>query len=372
MANPTNRIVHDVVVIGAGQAGLAAGYHLQRRGLDFVILEASARVGDVWRNRYESLLLYSPARDDALPGLPFPDIDARFPTGRQMADYLESYADRFGLPVQTGCVATALRSGSPDGYLVEAGDAIYHARQVIVATGAFQRPWAPPFAEELAPRITQVHAADYRSPGQLPDGPVLVVGVSHSGSDVAFELASSRRTYLSGKSHGQLPVPLDSRRGRLGWPVMKFLARRVLTLRTPIGRKMAHTIRHGGGPLLRYRRQDLLDAGVVWHEARTIGVRDGKPLLDDGQVLDVASVVWCTGYRPAYDWIDLPVVDEGGWPVIDRGAAVAAPGLWFLGVPFLSGFTSMLVLGAGRDAEMVIRQVAERAGRRAGREALTA
>jgi putative flavoprotein involved in K+ transport len=375
MANPTNRIVHDVVVIGAGQAGLAAGYHLQRRGLDFVILEGSERVGDVWRNRYDSLLLYSPAQDDTLPGLPFPDIGARFPTGRQMADYLETYADHFGLPVQPGSRATALRSGLTDGYVVEVGEVgevTYHARQVVVATGAFQRPWVPPFAAELDRRITQIHAADYRSPGQLPDGPVLVVGVSHSGSDIAFELAASRRTYLSGKSHGQLPVPIDSRRSRLSWPVVKFVARHLLTLRTPIGRKMAHAVRHGGGPLLRHRRQELLKAGVVWHEARTVGVRDGKPLLDDGQVLDVASVVWCTGYRPAYGWIDLQVVDEGGWPVIDRGAAVAAPGLWFLGVPFLTGITSMLVLGAGRDAEMVVRQVAERAGREARREAVTA
>lgn len=149
----------------------------------------------------------------------------------------------------------------------------------------------------------------------MPDGPVLVVGVSHSGSDLAFELAASRRTYLSGKSHGQLPVPIDSRRGRLVWP----------------------------------------------------GVRDGMPLLDDGHVLDVASIVWCTGYRPDYGWIDLPVIDEDGWPVIERGAAVAAPGLWFLGVPFLSGITSMLVLGAGRDAEMVVRQVAARVGQPAVR-----
>jgi len=371
MTSPTHPIAHDVVVIGAGQAGLAAGYHLQRRGLDFAILEASARIGDVWRNRYDSLLLYSPARDDALPGLPFPDIGARFPTGRQMADYLETYADRLGLPVQTGSPATSLRGGPTDGYLVEVGGATHHARQVIVATGAFQRPWVAPFAAELDPRIIQVHAADYRNPGQLSDGPVLVVGVSHSGSDVAFELAASRRTYLSGKSHGQLPVPIDSRRGRLVWPVVKFLARHVLTLRTPIGRKMAPLVRHGGGPLLRHRRQELLSAGVVWHQARTVGVRDGKPLLDDGQVLDVASVVWCTGYRPAYGWIDLPVLDEDGWPVIDRGAALAAPGVWFLGVPFLSGITSMLVLGAGHDAEMVVRQVAARVGRPALQEALT-
>ena len=349
-------------MIGAGQAGLAAGYHLQQRGLDFAILEASARVGDVWRDRYDSLLLYSPARDDALPGVAFPEIGARFPSGRQMADYMEAYAGQLALPVRSNTNVTSLRALPAGGYVVETDGATHHAGQVIVATGAFQRPRLPAFAAELDPRIAQVHAADYRNPGQLPDGPVLVVGVGHSGSDLAFELAASRETHLSGRSHGQIPVPLDSRRGRLSWPIMQFLARHVLTLRTPIGRRMATQIRNGGGPLLRHRRQDLLAAGVVWHTARTVGVRDGKPLLEDGLVMDVASVVWCTGFRPDYAWIDLPVTDDDGWPVIQRGSAIAAPGLWFLGVPFLSGFTSMLVLGAGRDAEMVVRQVAARLG----------
>jgi putative flavoprotein involved in K+ transport len=172
-------------------------------------------VGDVWRERYDSLLLYSPARDDALPGLPFPEIGSRFPTARQMADYLETYATRVGLPVRRGARVTALRAEPTGGYRVDAGDATYRSRQVIVASGALQRPWVPPFAAGLDPRIIQVHAADYRNPGQLPDGPVLVVGVSHSGSDIAFELAASRRTYLSGRSHGELPVPIDSRRAQL-------------------------------------------------------------------------------------------------------------------------------------------------------------
>ncbi|MGH2482878.1 MAG: flavin-containing monooxygenase [Candidatus Limnocylindria bacterium] len=363
MTGRSNARAHDVVVIGAGQAGLAAGYHLKQRGLDFVILEASARVGDVWRHRYDSLLLYSPARDDALPGMPFPEIGARFPTGRQMAGYLETYAEHQALPVHTGVRVTALRGTRADTYSVEAGSVMYEADQVIVATGAFQRPYVPAFAAHLDPSIRQLHADDYRNPGQLTAGPVLVVGVSHSGSDVAFELAATRRTYLSGRGHGQLPFPIDSRRARVGWPVVKFVARNVLTLRTPIGRKMAPFVRLGGGPLLRHRRQELLGAGVIWSKARTAGVRDGKPLLDDGQVLDVASVVWCTGYRPDYGWIQLPVLDPDGWPVMHRGAAVGAPGLYFLGVPFLSGITSMLVLGAGRDAEMVVKQVATRTGR---------
>jgi putative flavoprotein involved in K+ transport len=142
---------------------------------------------------------------------------------------------------------------------------------------------------------------------------------------------------------------------------MKFVALNLLTLRTPIGRKMAPSVRHGGGPLLRVRRADLLNAGVEWIEARTVGVQDGRPMLANGQVLDVANVIWCTGFRPDYRWIDLPIVGEDGWPMQDRGVATSAPGLYFLGIPFQSGFTSMLVIGADRDAAHVVRHVAGRA-----------
>jgi putative flavoprotein involved in K+ transport len=353
---------HEAIIIGAGQAGLAAGYHLARRGIEFQILEASPRVGDVWRDRYDSLRLYSPARYDALPGYPMPLQRNQFPTGVQMADYLESYAIHHRLPVRTGMRVDSLRAaGDGAGYEVTAGGRTLHAGQVIVASGAFQRPYVPTFASELGAGIRQIHSADYRNPGQLAEGPVLVVGVSHSGADVAYEVAQAgHRTFLSGRPHGQLPFSVDSRRARVAWPVMRFLAMNLLTLSTPIGRKMAPKVRHGGGPLLRIRRPDLQRAGVEWSEARTAGVRDGLPVLDDGTLLDVANVIWCTGYRPDYSWIELPVTDADGWPMQERGVVESAPGLYFLGVPFLYGFTSMLVLGADRDARHVVDAVANR------------
>jgi putative flavoprotein involved in K+ transport len=361
---PTER--HEAIVIGAGQAGLAAGHHLKRQGIDFVMLDANERVGDNWRTRYDSLRLYSPAKYDGLPGMEFPLPRHAFPTGREMGDYLESYAERLGLPVRTGVAVDGLRLGGVNEapFVVTAGDRRYEAPQVVVATGPFRRPHVPEFANELDPSIRQLHSADYRGPAQLRDGAVLVVGVGHSGADLALEAAGTHRTFLSGRSHGQLPFSVDSRRGRVAWPIMKFVALNVLTLRTPIGRKMAPDVRKGGGPLLRARRADLVRAGVEWIESRTVGARDGKPMLVDGQVLDVANVIWCTGFRPDYRWIDLPIAGEDGWPVQDRGVA-SEPGLYFLGIPFQSGFTSMLILGADRDARHVASRVAAMAAERA-------
>ena len=367
-APPSDR--HEAVVIGAGQAGLAAGYHLARRGIDFTVLEASGRVGDVWRERYDSLLLYSPARYNALPGLPFPLAGHAFPTGRQMADYLEAYAHHHRLPIETGVRVDRLRashkSDGAGGYTISAGNRRYEATQAIVATGAFQRPHVPELARRLDPAIRQLHSSDYRGPQQLADGPALVVGLSHSGADVAVELANAgHRTFVSGKAHGQLPFSVDSRRARLAWPLMRFVAWNVLTLSTPIGRKMAPKVRAGGGPLLRARRGDLEAAGVTLHEARTIDVDGrGRPILSDGTALDVANVVWCTGFRPDYGWIELPVIGEDGWPRERRGVVDDRPGLYFLGIPFLYSFTSMLVLGAGRDAAYVVDRLAARAADR--------
>ncbi len=353
---------YDAIIIGAGQSGLAAARELARRDLRFTVLEANARIGDNWRSRYDSLLLYSPAKYDALPGLPFPLPGHTFPTGRQMGDYLEAYAEHHALPVRTGVAVDGLARRADGTFEVSAGSDRYVADQVVVATGPFQRPHVPAFASALDPGIRQIHSADYRSPSQLQEGPVLVVGLSHSGADLAMEAAShGHRTILSGKAHGQLPFSVDSRRGRIAWPVLRFLGSNLLTLRTPIGRKMAPRVRMGGGPLLRHRLPDLDRAGVERHDARTIEARDGKPALADGTVIDVRNVIWCTGFRPDYDWIALPITGEDGWPIQDRGAAAAAEGLYFLGVPFLYGFTSMLVLGAARDAAHVVDRIARRA-----------
>lgn len=359
--NGTNAERHDAIVIGAGQAGLATAYHLARRGIDFVVLERDGRIGDQWRSRYDSLRLYSPARYDGLPGTPLPMPGHTFPTGSQMAAYLEAYAAQFGDRVRTGTPVDRLSQADDGGYTVVAGDATYHAANVIVAAGFFREPYTPDFAASLDPSIRQMHSHDYRRPAQLADGPVLVVGFSHSGADLAMEaVASGHSTILSGKAHGQLPFSVDSRRGRVAWPLLKFIGSNVLTIRTPVGRKMRPEIRHNGGaPLLRYRRDDLVKAGVELVESRVAGVRDGKPLLADGRVLDVANVLWCTGFRPDFAWIDLPIFGDDGFPKEERGVVTEMPGIGFVGLPFQFGFTSMLVVGAGPDASHVVGRLTD-------------
>ncbi len=351
----------DTVVIGAGQAGLSAGYHLSRGGLPFVILDADERIGDHWREHWNSLRLYSPARWDSLPGFRFPARAFHFPTGAEMGDYLTAYADRFALPVRSGIrVERVDPAPGGEGFVISADGRRIAARQVVVATGAFRIPNVPPFAGELDPAIRQLHSHAYRDPSQLQDGPVLVVGLSHSGADVAFEAAKTHRTIVSGTAAGQLPFGVDSRRGRVGWPVVSFVFGHVLTIRTPMGRAMRPHVRHGGGPLLRIRLPDLDAAGVERHNAKTVGARDGKPLLADGTIIDVANVIWCTGYRRDYSWIGVPITGPDGYPDEVRGVSRTVPGLYFLGVPFSYAFTSMLVAGAGRDAKYVVDRIAER------------
>ena len=350
----------DTIIIGGGQAGLATGYHLAKRGRSFLILDANERIGDSWRSRWDSLRLYSPAGYDGLPGMRFPARRNSFPTAHEMGDYLEAYAARFALPVRTGTAVHEL-SRAHKRYLVTANGDTFEAESVVVASGVMQKPVIPSFAQQLDPRITQLHSSDYRNLAQLQAGAVLVVGASHSGADIAHEASSEHETILSGRDTGQIPASVETRRGRLLFRGLFFAGSHVLTVDTPPGRKMREHIRHGGAPLLRYRRKDLLAAGVERVLARTVSVEDGMPVLDDGRVLDVRNVIWCTGFRPDYSWIRVPIeIGEDGYPVQYRGVVDSAPGLYFVGMLFLHSFASMLIAGTSRDAERVARHVASR------------
>jgi len=353
----------ETLIIGAGQAGLSTGYHLQRRDRPFLIVDGANRVGDNWRNQWDTLRLYSPAKYDGLPGLPFPADDPwHYPGKDEVGDYLEKYALHFDLPVRMSTRVDRLEARAEGGYVATLGADTITCDNVVVATGTFGRtPLVPAFAADLNPAISQLHSSEYRRRDQLAPGTVLVVGGSHSGMDIAYEAGETHDTILCGRDCGQIPVRLESRRAHVVLPVVFFMFKHLLTRRTPMGRKEMPEVRHHGGPSLRVKRADLEARGVERVTSRVVGVKDGRPLLDDGRVVDAGTVVWCTGFQQRFDWIDLPILGEDGWPVEYRGVVDEAPGLFFCGLSFQFAFASMVFLGVGRDADFVAARVAERA-----------
>jgi putative flavoprotein involved in K+ transport len=354
--------VHTVV-IGGGQAGLSVGYHLKRRGIPFVILESNARVGDSWRHRWDSLRLFTPARFNGLVGMPFPASPHAFPTKDEMGDYLEAYASHFELPVRTGVRVDRVRK-QEDRFIVSSGDLRLDAEHVVIAMANYQEPRIPAFAADLSPEIRQLHSRDYRNLGQLREGGVLVVGAGNSGAEIAFETArAGYPTWLSGRDVGHVPFRIDGALARhVVIPVLfRVVFHRVLTVDTPIGRRARPKMTTRGAPLIRQRPADLVAAGVQ-RVPRTTGARDGLPLLADGRTLEVANVIWCTGFHPGMSWIELPIFDEAGEPRHERGLLPGEPGLSFVGLHFLYSLSSTMIHGVARDAERVANAIASRAG----------
>jgi len=349
----------ETVVIGGGQAGLSVGYYLARAGRQFVILDANSRTGDSWRNRWDSLLLFTPARINGLPGMRFPARGATFVTKDEMADYLERYASHFELPVRRNIRVDGLaRHG--DGFAVSAGNLTIHADNVVVAMGNSQVPRIPSFAVELNPRIVQLHSKDYRNVSQLADGPVLIVGAGNSGADIAMEVVRHHETWMAGQESAHIPFRIERFIARhLLTRIVRFVGHHVLSVRTPIGRKVRPKLMTTAAPLVRVKPKDLIAAGVQ-RVPRVVGTRGGLPLLEDDRVVDVASVVWCTGFRPGFSWIDLPILGDRGEPAHDRGVVAEEPGLYFVGLHFLYSMTSETITGVPRDAKRIVDHLTAR------------
>jgi putative flavoprotein involved in K+ transport len=352
----------QTIVIGAGQAGLSVGYHLSRRGLPFLILDGNARTGDSWRQRWDSLRLFTPSQYDGLAGMPFPAPAHTFPTKDEMATYLESYAAHFELPLRMGVKVDSLtRQG--DGFTLSAGAQRFKADNVVVAMANYQRPRVPDFSRQLDPGIVQMHSSEYRNPSQLRQEGVLIVGAANSGAEIALEVARSHPVWLSGRDTGQVPFRVNGPAARiLLRPLFRIVFHRILTTRTPIGRRMRPRFRGHGMPRIRVKTKDLSAAGVE-RVGRTVAVRDGKPALEDGRVLEVANVIWCTGYDPARSWIDVPLLADQGEPLHDRGLVADYPGLYFVGLTFLHAASSEMIHGVGRDAEHIAKVIATRAAK---------
>jgi len=346
---------HDTVVVGGGQAGLTIGAELAGRGRDHVILDAHERVGEAWRRRWDTLRLNTPAKYDALPGMPIGPDGLAFPTKDEFADYLERYAAENGMPIETGTRVDALDAVGGRYVLRTADGRRFRAANVVIATGPYHVPRMPWFADRLAPHIVSLHSDEYRNAGQLVPGRVLVVGFGNSASEIALDVSRSHETWISGRPSGELPIRHGRAAARFGFPIVRFFGLYVATADSPLGRRILAR-RHGRAePLIRVRRRELAAAGVRM-VPRTTGVEGGRPVVD-GVVLDVANVIWCTGFDEDFGWVHLDAFRGGRRPRHDHGAVDGAPGVYLLGQHLLQSEGSGTLVGVGRDARRIAQRI---------------
>jgi putative flavoprotein involved in K+ transport len=341
----------EVAVVGAGQAGLALGYFLKQQGRRFVILERAAEVAPAWRERWESLTLFTPRRYSALPGLPFPGDPDGYPARDEVVAYLERYAQAFELPIQLDSEVTGL----DDAFRLElAGGRALGAEQVVVATGPFQSPYVPAASERLD--VFQTHAVGYRRPGDVPAGTALVVGGGNTGFQIAKELSVTHEVVLSiGSSQKPLPQRILGR--DLFWWLTKA---RILntTVESRLGRKLsARDTLIGSSPRELERRHG------VRLKPRLVDAEGHSVRFEDGSELEVDGVVWATGYRPDYAWIDLPVFGDDG-RLRHRRGVTDVPGLYFLGLTWQHTRGSALIGWVKQDAQFIAGRIEELAGSR--------
>ena len=340
---------HDVVVIGAGQAGLAVGHELAARGVDFAILEASDEVGSTWRNRWDSLRLFSPAQYDSLPGLPFPAPADTHPSKDDVADYLTAYAARFALPVRLNTPVQRLHRDDDGTYLVATPRRLLRARQVVVATGPFQRAWVPDVAADVDPRVDQLHSAEYRNPAQL-SGRVLVVGGGNSGLQIAAELSPGCTVSVA---VGSRPLELSQRVA--GRDLFHWLTKSgFLSLRADS--RLARRLRSRGDLVIGTRTTTLRRRGIDFRP-RLTGFDADRAVFADGTSLTVDAVVWATGFRPDYSWLHVPGTVVDG-QVRHQHGVTDSPGLFFVGLPWQTSRGSALLGFVGEDARWLAEKMA--------------
>lgn len=344
----------DTIIIGAGQAGLATAYFLQQLKVNFLILDASEQVGETWNNRWDSLKLFTPAQYNGLPGFPFPAKSGTFPTKTEMAAYLMKYAEKYSFPIQLRTSVTSIRQTS-SGYEIHTGAETFECDNLVIATGGHPKPKKPDLSGSLSSAIFNIHSSQYKNPGSLPPGRVLVVGVGTSGVQIAIDLAKTHKVFLSGKPTFHIPDFIFRYFGRPYW----WFINNILTIKTPMGRKARKGILTGGAPLINVSMKDVHAAGIE-QLPRLTGVENGQPKFEDGRVVKVDSIIWATGFKPDFKWIEIVQVEESGWPKTNRGISNNCDGLYFVGMVFQFGLTSAIIGGVGRDAGFVAKHIAER------------
>jgi putative flavoprotein involved in K+ transport len=340
----------EVAIIGAGQAGLAMGYFLRQKGLPFVILERANSIASAWRERWDSLRLFTPRRYSSLPGLPFPGDPDGYPTRDEVIDYLERYAETFDLPVELNSEVRELRA-EEGRFVLEVDGETRTAEQVAVATGPFQTPYVPKLSRDLSPEVFETHSTGYRRPSDVPKGTVLVVGGGNTGFQIAKELSATHDVVLSVGSR-QTPLPQRLAGRDLFWWLTK-----THLLSTTIESQLGSRLRHRE-TLIGSSSRELRRRYGVEIKPRAVATDGRRVRFEDGSEVEVDAVIWSTGYRPDYSWIKLPILDSDGLLRHHRGVT-DVPGLYFLGLTWQHTRGSALIGWVKDDAEFLAERIEE-------------
>lgn len=345
----------DVIVIGAGQAGLAAGYWLQQAGMKFLLLDRGSEAGDAWKTRYDSLKLFTPRTHSALHGMRIDGDPDGFPDKDEMASYLKSYAARFELPIQFETDVKCVHK-EEDRFIIDTHEGEYHAKSLIIATGPFRQPRIPTFAPSVPADIVQLHSSDYRRPSQLQEGGVLVVGGGNSGAQIAVELSGCRETYLAlGQQPRYLPMTIGGK-GMFWW--LDKLGILSASGSSWVGRKL----KRRGDPIFGYELKQAVKCGKVVLKKRAVDASASGMRFEDGTELKVRNVIWATGFVSSYDWLHVDQALDHKKAVIHTRGISPVKGLYYVGLPWQTHRGSALLAGVSRDAREIVQAIMEKRG----------
>lgn len=335
--------MYDVLVVGAGQAGLAMGYYLKKKNLSFLILDQSSEVGESWKNRYDSLTLFTPRTYSNLPGMILKGEQGGYPKKDEISAYLKSYAKTFSLPIKLNTLIESLDEIDA-AFELTTNKGKYRARNIVVATGPFQHPNIPGFSKNLSSNIFQLHSSEYKNPSQLKEGTTLVVGGGNSGAQIATEIAEERTVYLS-VGHRLRFLPQDIGNRSIFWWFDKLGF-----LKANVNSNFGRYLKNRPDPIFGLELKEKIKLAKVKVKPKVVSVKGSRVEFEDGGLLEVNNIIWSTGFKPDYTWIKVPFIfDHNGLPIHDRGIT-SKKGLYFLGMPWQYRRGSAILQGIGFDA----------------------
>ncbi len=337
----------DVLIIGASQAGLAAAHFLKAKNISFLIIGKEKYIGEVWRNRYDSLVLFSPRRYSTLPGLALAGDPEGFPSKDEVAEYLESYANHFSIPVSLNTKVERLEK-IDNKFMAKTSKGVWIANKVVIATGPFQKPFIPKIDGDLSNGVFQLHSLEYQRSSQLPDGNVLIIGAGNSGSQIATELSMSRKVYIS-TGHDIVFIPHQILKRSIFWWLDRLYLSKV-SVDSKIAKYLQKT-----EPVIGMELKKLIEDSKVQVKERTVSFQGKEATFKDGTKMKVDTIIWATGFQYDYSWIDIPdVLDQQKKPIHHRGIS-PIKGIYFLGLPWLSRVGSAQLNGIDYDAKRLYK-----------------